>query len=49
MNMVVTPLSAAPPIPAPALPWLIEAIIEHTLLIGLALGIIVQRNAKNNQ
>ena len=47
MNMIVTPLSAAPPLPAPTLPWLIEAIIEHILLVGLALGIIVQRNASN--
>jgi hypothetical protein len=44
MNMIVTPLSAAPPLPAPTLPWLIEAIIEHTLLVGLALGILVRRN-----
>jgi hypothetical protein len=47
MHMIVTPLSATPPLPAPTLPWLIEAIIEHTLLVGLALGIIVQRNANN--
>ena len=45
MNMIVTPLSAAPPIPAPALPWLIEGIVEHTLLAGLSLGLIVQRSA----
>ncbi|MBK8902438.1 MAG: hypothetical protein IPM53_14725 [Anaerolineaceae bacterium] len=45
MNMIVTPLSAAPPLPAPTLPWLIEAIIEHTLLVGLPLGILVWRNA----
>lgn len=44
MNMIVTPLSAAPPIPAPTLPWLIEAILEHVLLVGLALGMLVQRN-----
>lgn len=44
MNMIVTPLSAAPPIPAPAMPWLIEAILEHVLLVGLPLGIIVRRN-----
>jgi hypothetical protein len=47
MHMIVTPLSATPPLPAPTLPWLFEAIIEHTLLVGLALGIIVQRNANN--
>ena len=47
MNMIVAPLSAAPPLPAPTLPWLIEAILEHVLIVGLALGIIVQRNAHN--
>jgi hypothetical protein len=45
MHMIVTPLSATPPIPAPTLPWLFEAITEHILLVGLALGIIVQWNA----
>ena len=45
MNMIITPLSATPPVPAPTLPWLIEAIIEHILLVGLSLGIIVRRNA----
>ena len=44
MNMIVIPLSAAPPLPAPTLPWLIEAIIEHVLAIGLPLGILAQRN-----
>jgi uncharacterized membrane protein YagU involved in acid resistance len=47
MNMIVTPLSATPPIPAPTLPWLIEGILEHILLVGLPLGIIVRRNANN--
>jgi hypothetical protein len=47
MHMIVTPLSATPPIPAPTLPWLFEAIAEHILLVGLALGIIVQWNANN--
>ena len=45
MNLIVLPLSAAPPIPAPTMPWLIEAIVEHILVIGLPLGILVQRNA----
>jgi hypothetical protein len=45
MHMIVTPISATPPIPAPTLPWLFEAIIEHILLVGLALGFIVQWNA----
>ena len=44
MNMIVTPFSAAPPLPAPALPWLIEAVLEHTFLVGLPLGILVRRN-----
>ena len=45
MNMIVTPLSATPPLPAPTLPWLAEAIIEHTLLVGLPLGMLIRRNA----
>lgn len=42
MNMIVIPLSATPPVPAPALPWVIEAALEHVLLIGLALGLLVR-------
>jgi hypothetical protein len=49
MNMIVTPLSAAPPLPAPTMPWLIEAIIEHILLVGLPLGILVRPNAITNR
>jgi hypothetical protein len=45
MNLIVVPLSAAPPLPAPALPWLLEAVAEHILAIGLPLGILVRRNA----
>ena len=48
MNMIITPLSAAPPLPAPTLPWLIEAVIEHVVIVGLALGILVRRNAIAN-
>lgn len=48
MNMIVTPLSAAPALPAPALPWLIEAILEHTFLVGLLLGILARRNVVGN-
>jgi uncharacterized membrane protein YagU involved in acid resistance len=48
MNMVVTPLSAAPPLPAPALPFLIWFIIEHMVFAGLILGILVQRNGNTN-
>ena len=44
MNFIVLPLSAAPPLPAPP-PWLmIEGILEHILLIGLPLGVLMQRN-----
>ena len=45
MNMIVTPLSATPPLPAPTMPWLIEAIIEQVLVVGLPLGILIRRNA----
>jgi uncharacterized membrane protein YagU involved in acid resistance len=44
LNMIVIPLSAAPVLPVPALPWLIEAILEHTLLVGLPLGMLVRWN-----
>ena len=44
MNLIVLPLSAAPPLPAPPL-WLgIELVLQHILLIGLPLGILVRRN-----
>jgi len=45
MNFIVQPLSAAPALPAPPLWLLIEIVLEHILLIGLPLGILVQRNA----
>lgn len=45
MHLIVTPLSATPPLPAPTTPWLIETILEHILLVGLPLGILVRRNA----
>lgn len=44
MNLIVLPLSAAPLLPAPTTPWLIEAVVEHVLGIGLPLGILVRRN-----
>jgi len=44
MNMIVT-LSAAPPLPAPTTPQLIVNILDHILVIGLPLGILVKRNA----
>jgi hypothetical protein len=49
MNFIVLPLSAAPPLPAPPMWLFIEMILEHILLIGLPLGILVQRNANTNQ
>jgi hypothetical protein len=45
MNLIVLPLSAAPPLPPPTTPQLIELIVIHILVIGLPLGIIVRRNA----
>ncbi len=42
MNLIVLPLSAAPPLPAPTMPWLIEDIIEHIVLVGLPVGIFVR-------
>ncbi len=46
MYFIVLPLSAAPPLPAPTLPWILEANLEHILLIGLPLGILVRRKAR---
>ena len=48
MNFIVLPLSAAPALPAPPMWLFIEIILEHILLIGLPLGILVQRNANAN-
>ena len=48
MNMIVIPLSAAPPLPAPTTPQLIVNMLDHILIIGLPLGILVQRNANTN-
>ncbi len=45
MNMIVTPLSAAPPLPAPTTPQLIVNIMDHVLIVGLPLGILISRNA----
>ena len=46
MNFIVLPLSAAPALPAPPLWLLIELVLQHNLLIGLPLGILVQRNTR---
>ena len=44
MNLIVTPLSATPPVPAPTTPELILIILDHLLFYGLLLGILVRRN-----
>ena len=49
MNFIVLPLSAAPELPAPPMWLLIELVLEHIVLIGLPLGILVQRTANANQ
>lgn len=46
MNFIVTPLSATPALPAPPMWLLIEIVLEHILLIGLPLGILVKRNMR---
>lgn len=46
MNFIVQPLSAAPALPAPPMWLLIEIVLEHILLIGLPLGILVQQNTR---
>ena len=46
MNFIVLPLNAAPELPAPPLWLLIELILQHNLLIGLPVGILVQRNTR---
>lgn len=48
MNMIVMPLSATPPIPAPTTVQLIVGILDHILIFGLLLGILVRRNANTN-
>jgi uncharacterized membrane protein YagU involved in acid resistance len=49
MNMIVMPLSATPPIPAPTTVQLIVGILDHLLIFGLLLAILVRRNANTNQ
>ena len=48
MNLIVLPLSAAPTLPAPPMWLFIEIILEHILLIGLPLGLLVRWNANTN-
>ncbi|MBZ0298306.1 MAG: hypothetical protein K8J31_01120 [Anaerolineae bacterium] len=49
MNLIIMPLSAAPPVPAPDVPWLIEEIIEHIVVVGLPLGMLVRGNTPINK
>lgn len=49
MNMIVTPLSAAPPLPSPTTPQLIVNIMDHILVVGLPLGILISRNANSKK
>jgi hypothetical protein len=49
MNFIVLPLSAAPPLPVPPMWLFIEIILEHVLLIGLPLGLLVRWNDNVNQ
>jgi uncharacterized membrane protein YagU involved in acid resistance len=46
MNLIVTPLSAAPTVPTPTTPELILIILDHLLFYGLLLGILVRRNTR---
>jgi hypothetical protein len=48
MNFIILPLSAAPALPAPPMWLFIEIILEHILLIGLPLGILVQRSTNTD-
>ena len=48
MNFIVLPLSAAPPLQL-TVPQIIETFIEHILLIGLPLGILVRRNTQSKK
>ncbi len=49
MNMIILPLSAAPPLPPPTTSQLIMAILDHMLVVGLPLGILVRRSARSTQ
>src|SRR5262249_10926957 len=49
MHLIVIPLSVAPAVPSPTVPYLIEEIIEHSLFVGLPLGILVRRSTTGSQ
>jgi hypothetical protein len=44
MSFVVTPLSAAPPLPYP-LPVMLNGVLGHALLVGLPIALIARRSA----
>jgi hypothetical protein len=44
IHKIVTPLSETPPIPDLSTPWLLEEILQHIVLVGLPLGLLVWRN-----
>jgi hypothetical protein len=48
MNFIVLPLSAAPPVPV-SIMEVIEIAVEHILLIGLPLGILMRWSAHTNK
>ena len=48
MSFIVTPLSAAPALPPPTAAQIIIMILDHILIIGLPLGILVRRSANTN-
>jgi hypothetical protein len=49
MNFIVLPLSAAPPLPAPPMWLFIEIVLEHIVLVGLPLGLLVRWNSDTNR
>lgn len=49
MTMIVIPLSATPPLPDPTISQIVMNVLDHVLVVGLPLGILVRRNAILNQ
>jgi hypothetical protein len=49
MTMIVVPLSGTPELPAPTAPDLIIDILDHIVVVGLPLGLLVRRNTPCNQ
>jgi hypothetical protein len=48
MELIVMPLSAAPALPPPTTAQIIIMILDHILVVGLPLGILVRRSANTN-